>query len=81
MTGGASKMKDCDALLLSCFRIRAKQGCVNTDRITAERSILEPEYACALGLLLFEYEESDLRVIQEDNGSNIFGKIKEQFKF
>jgi hypothetical protein len=32
-------------------------------------------------LLLFEYEESDLRVIQEDNGSNIFGKIKEQFKF
>ena len=81
LTGGASKMKDCDALLLSCFRIRAKQGRVNTDRITAERSILEPEYACALGLLLFEYDESDLRVTQEYNESNIFGKIKRQFKF
>lgn len=80
LTGGASKIKDCDALLLSCFRIRAKQGRVNTDRITAERSILEPEYACALGLLLFEYDESDLRTAQEDNEGNIFGKIKEQFK-
>ncbi len=81
LTGGASKIKGCDALLLSCFKIRAKQGRVNTDRITAERSLLEPEYACALGLLLFEYDESDLRVVQEDNDGNIFGKIKRQFKF
>ncbi len=81
LTGGASKIQGCDALLLSCFSIRAKQGRVNTDRITAERSLLEPEYACALGLLLFEYDESDLRVAQEDNNSNIFGKIKRQFKF
>jgi len=81
LTGGASKIKDCDALLLNYFRIRAKQGRVNADRITAERSILEPEYACALGLLLFEYDVSDLRVVQSDNESNIFGKIKQQFKF
>ncbi len=81
LTGGASKVKNCDALLLSCFKIRAKQGRVNTDKITADHRLLEPEYACALGLLLFNYDESDLRVAQEDDKGNFFDKIKDTFTF
>lgn len=81
LTGGASKVKNCDALLLSCFKIRAKQGRVNTDKITADHRLLGPEYACALGLLLFNYDESDLRVAQEDDKGKFFNKIKDKFNF
>jgi len=81
LTGGASKIFGCDELLLSCCRIRTKLGRVNLDRITAERGILDPVYTCALGLLLYEPDESDLRGVQSDNERNLFGKIKQQFKF
>jgi cell division protein FtsA len=81
LTGGASKIVGCDELLLGCFGIRTKFGRVNLDRITAERDILDPVYACALGLLLYEPDESDLRRVQSDNERNLFGKIKQQFKF
>jgi cell division protein FtsA len=79
LTGGATKIVGCDELLLSCFKIRTKFGRVNPDRITAERSILDPVYACALGLLLYEPDESNLRGVQLDNVRNIFGKIKQLF--
>lgn len=81
LTGGASKIKDCDLLLLSCFKIRSKLGSVNLDKITAERNLLDPVYGCALGLLLFEPDNIDLQNSQSGNDRNLLGKIKQQFKF
>ncbi len=81
LTGGATKVKNCEELLLGYFRIRAKLGRVNLDRIIAERRLLDPVYGCALGLLLFEPNDVDLQSAQSSNDRNIFGKIKQQFKF
>jgi cell division protein FtsA len=86
LTGGASKIQGCDALMLSNFSTRTKFGRVNTDKITTkkvqfEKDLKDPVYACALGLLLYEPDESDLIGVQSDNERNLFGKIKQQFKF
>ena len=81
LTGGAAKIAGCDALLLNYFKIRSKLGRINTDRITAKGHILDPIYACALGLLLFKEDEFDFKSTQSNNNRNILGKIKQQFKF
>ncbi len=81
LTGGASKIKGCEALSLSFFKIRSQLGRVNTQKITAEIGILDPIYGCALGLLLFEPATSDFVGLRTDKNDNIFGKIKQKFKF
>lgn len=78
LTGGASKIEGCADLLLNYVRIRSKLGRINTNRITAEHRILDPIYACALGLLLFEPSVVDFKVMQ-NNAGNFLGKIKQQF--
>lgn len=81
LTGGGAKIDGCHELLLNYFKIKTELGRINIDRITAEHRILDPVYACALGLLLFDPNEFDFRGVQSNNKRNILGKIKQQFKF
>ena len=81
LTGGATKIKGCDMLMLSCVTVRTKLGRVNVDKITTKKlqfegGLKDPTYACALGLLLFDPDESDIRKEQSSNKSNIFGTIR-----
>ena len=81
LTGGATKIKGCDMLMLSCVTVRTKLGRVNVDKITTKKlqfegGLKDPAYACALGLLLFDPDESDIRKEQSSNKSNIFGTIR-----
>jgi hypothetical protein len=68
-------------LMLSCVTVRTKLGRVNVDKITTKKlhfegGLKDPAYACALGLLLFDPDESDIRKEQSSNKSNIFGTIR-----
>jgi cell division protein FtsA len=83
LTGGATKIKDCDALMLNCVSVRTKLGRVNVDKITTKKlqfedSLKDPVYACALGLLLFEPNESDFNFREEQTNKerNILSKIR-----
>ena len=80
LTGGASKIKDCDALMLKYFNVRTKLGCINTEKITTkkvqfENSLKDPVYACALGLLLFEPNKSDFRETEANNKGGFLGRM------
>ena len=88
LTGGATAIKGCDMLMLSCVSVRTKLGRVNFDKITTKKvhfeSILKdsskyPSYACALGLLLFEPNESDFnfRGKQTNKQTSILSKIRD----
>lgn len=76
LTGGASKMPGCESLLLHCFKTRSKLGRANTDKINANKILLNnPEYGCAMGLLLFEPNKIDIRKTKGNN-KKFLGKIK-----
>ncbi len=80
LVGGGVKIKGCADLMLSCFTRRTKIGCVNTDLIVlppAHENLSSLEYACALGLLLFNDDERGLEEQQSINKTSIMGKIKE----
>ncbi|MDC9715169.1 MAG: cell division protein FtsA [Gammaproteobacteria bacterium] len=84
LVGGGAKIKDCDILMNGHFKKKAKIGRVNTDLIDIKLSVafsnddlLAPEYACALGLLLFKPDKFDSEQ-QSSNTKGIFGKIKKQ---
>ncbi|SMN13196.1 Cell division protein FtsA [Bathymodiolus heckerae thiotrophic gill symbiont] len=84
LVGGGAKIKGCDILMRGCFKKKAKIGRVNTDLIGVNISVvssnddlLAPEYACALGLLLFKPDKFDSEQ-QLSNAKGIFGKIKRQ---
>lgn len=80
LTGGASKIKNCEQLLLNDFKIRSKLGRVNTDRIDGNKALInDSEYGCALGLLLFNPDATDLKEIQTNN-KKIFSKIVQKVK-
>ncbi len=74
LVGGGAKIKDCDQLMQSLYKKKAKVGRVNTELITAKYKWLGPEYACALGLLLFDPNEAEAE--QQSNSKNSFlGKM------
>ncbi len=63
--------------------MRSKLGQVDTGKIDGNEMIIsDPTYACALGLLLYEPDESYLEELQPDNAVGFMGKIKGSlFKF
>ncbi|HCE35638.1 MAG TPA: cell division protein FtsA, partial [Gammaproteobacteria bacterium] len=84
LAGGGAKIKGCDMLMLSCVTVRTKLGCINVDKITTKKlqfedSLKDPAYACALGLLLFEPNESDFnfRGKQTNKQTSILSKIRD----
>ncbi len=70
LVGGGAKMIDCDKLMRSLYKKKVKVGRINTDLISAKYEWLSPEYACALGLLLFEIDDFDSK--QESSNKNSF---------
>ncbi|SMN00691.1 Cell division protein FtsA [uncultured Candidatus Thioglobus sp.] len=85
LTGGGAKIKDCDKLMFSCFKKRAKVGRVNTDLICIKPTLnfldddlLTPEYACALGLLLFDPDDIEFKQKQSNNKKRMFGKMRQK---
>lgn len=83
LVGGGAKIKGCDSLALSCLKKRAKIGYVNTDLIRVDTNsvssnddLLSPEYACAIGLLLFKNDESGFKEQQSNNKEGLLSKIK-----
>jgi len=76
LTGAGSKTQGCDELFLRSFRVRSKLGQVDTEKIDGNEMIIsDPTYACALGLLLYEPDESYLEELQPDNTVGFMGKI------
>jgi len=45
-----------------------------------ENSLKDPVYACALGLLLFEPNESDFREIEPNNKGGFLGRMGKRLK-
>ncbi|SMN12301.1 Cell division protein FtsA [uncultured Candidatus Thioglobus sp.] len=85
LTGGGAKIKNCDELMFSCFKKKTKVGRVNTDLIYIDSTLnfvnhdlLAPEYACALGLLLFNPDDIEFKEKQSNNRKGILGKIKQK---
>lgn len=83
LVGGGVKIKRCKDLMFSCYKKRVKIGHVNTDLIcihpnfvSSKYNLLEPEYACALGLLLSKGNESGLKKQQSSNREGFLSKIK-----
>jgi len=65
LTGGASKIPGCAELFMKSTSTKTKLGRVNENRITGNVAIISnPIYASALGLLLYEGNESYLEVVQ-----------------
>lgn len=80
LVGGGAKMIDCDKLMHSLYKKKVKVGHINTELISAKYEWLGPEYACALGLLLFGLDDSEFE--QQSSGKNSFlGKIGFPKKF
>ena len=52
LTGGGTKILDCELLCIKFFKIRTKKGLVNTDIIKPYVITRDHAYACSLGLLL-----------------------------
>jgi cell division ATPase FtsA len=82
LVGGGVKIKGCADLVLSCLKKRAKIGYVNREVIrldpnfiSTDDDLLAPEYACALGLLLFNDEELGYKE-EQSTKRGISGKIK-----
>ncbi len=82
LVGGGVKIKGCAGLVLSCLKKRAKIGYVNREVIrldpnfiSTDDDLLAPEYACALGLLLFNDEELGYKE-EQSTKRGISGKIK-----
>jgi cell division protein FtsA len=74
LVGGGAKMTDCDKLMHSLYKKKVKVGRINTELISAKYEWLGPEYACALGLLLFGLDDSKSE--QQSSGKNSFlGKM------
>ena len=78
LTGGATKIQGCDNLMLSHFKIRTKHAIIDTNKITADVKLLQPEFACALGLILYD-DEPDLEVVEQSKNDNFFNKLKGHF--
>jgi len=77
LTGAGSKIQGCDELFLRSFRVRSKLGQVDISKIKGNEMIIsDPTYACALGLLLYEPNESYLEELQPDNVPSFTSKIK-----
>ncbi len=86
LTGGGVKIQGCDELFLKSFRVRSKLGQIDITKITGNEMIIsDPVYSCALGLLLYEPNESYLEKIQLDNSPRLahrISRIKDSlFKF
>lgn len=74
LVGGGAKIKDCDKLMSNFCKKKVKIGRVDTELISAKYEWLEPEYACVLGLLLFDLDESESE--QQLSSKNTFlGKM------
>jgi cell division protein FtsA len=82
LVGGGAKMTDCDKLMHSLYKKKVKVGRINTELISAKYAWLGPEYACALGLLLFGLDDSESEQ-QLSSKNNFLGKIglTKKFKF
>ncbi len=83
VTGGGSKIKECENLLFSVFGLRTKLAIVNRELITAKEVILnDPIYFSALGLLVHdssvEYFDQNQ---QQEQDVGLRGKIKSLFEF
>ncbi|CAC9433474.1 cell division protein FtsA [bacterium endosymbiont of Bathymodiolus sp. 5 South] len=74
LVGGGAKMTDCDKLMHSLYKKKVKVGRVNTDLISAKYEWLGPEYACALGLLLFGLDDFESESSGKSNNS-FLGKM------
>lgn len=83
LTGGASKIRDCEVLLREFMTIRTKLAHINGAKIKGNEAIISsPIYACALGLLLHEHDESYLQSTQQETKIGLVGKIKSRlFEF
>jgi len=83
ITGGGSKIKNCEQLLFKAFGLRTRLAIVNRELITAKETILNnPIYFSALGLLAHDssVEYLDQNQQQEQN-AGLGGKIKSLFEF
>ena len=81
LTGGASKIPGCAELFMKSTSTKTKLGRVNENRITGNVAIISnPIYASALGLLLYEGNESYLEVVQLSEKTGLLDKIKGKFR-
>lgn len=86
LVGGGMQINGCDRLAFKYFKNKAKIGNVNTNFIRVDTNsvssnddLLSPEYACALGLLLFNHEGINLKEEQSNNKTGFLSKIKLKF--
>ncbi|KAA0456367.1 MAG: cell division protein FtsA [Candidatus Thioglobus sp.] len=84
LVGGGAKMQGLDDLALDCLKKRSKIGRISTNliridtnSISTNEDLLAPEYASAIGLLLFKNDESGLKEQQSNNNEGILSKIRE----
>lgn len=87
LVGGGAKIEGCENLALSCLNKRVKIGHVNreiirtdSNSISSNDDLLAPEYACALGLLLFNDNERTLDYKEERSAkSGVLDKLFKSF--
>ncbi|CAC9602374.1 hypothetical protein [uncultured Gammaproteobacteria bacterium] len=75
--GGASKIENCEKLLLKEFRIRTKVAKINRELISGNEDLLtDIGYFSAFGLLTYHASEPYLQEIEQVQKSGLFGKMK-----
>ncbi|BAS67570.1 cell division protein FtsA [Bathymodiolus septemdierum thioautotrophic gill symbiont] len=86
LVGGGVKIENCDKLMSGLFKKKVRIGHVNTglirvntNSVSSNDDLLAPEYACALGLLLFENDEHGLKERQSVNKAGFIKKLKLKF--
>jgi len=84
LVGGGVRIKGCADLMVQCFKKRAKIGHIDTnlinldtDAVFSNDNLLSPEYACALGLLLFDDGEQGLEERLSVRKVGLIDKIKD----
>ncbi|HIG88459.1 MAG TPA: cell division protein FtsA [Candidatus Thioglobus sp.] len=81
LTGGASKIPGCAEFFMKSSRTKTKLGRVNEQKITGNVNMIsDSTYASALGLLLYEADESHLEVVQSQENLGISRWIKGKLK-
>lgn len=83
LVGGGVNIKGCADLMFECFKKRVKIGRIDTDLIrlgadsvSSNNNLLSPEYACALGLLLFDDGDQGLEERQSVGKTGFINRIK-----
>lgn len=82
LSGGGAKLPECNNLLLNYSKLRTKIAKISADKIDAKQVIIDnPIYSCALGLLVYDFNNSNnITNIRPNKNDSFFVRAKTIFQ-